>query len=288
MSLKIPDLFEKKTAHDFFYEFLEANSTKRGFSQRSLSAKLGWPVSYLPDLMKKRKAFTIKRAIEFGNYFHLSPIDFEKLIYLAMVDSGQAKSDELLKIKAAKEPLRYVDDKNFELMNVATLMVFTIVGWLKGTATTEVVIEAGLKKGFSAEVIQECLAKLMKLNVIQKEGEKLVPTREYLFTDDRDSSKELTDLNVGINQQFMTLQGKFLEAPFRPCFASSAFVLIERSRFEEIADRMVAFRNWIFEISKNDGRQPLDKDIRLFQFDLNLTSLFKDDEVRELKSASES
>jgi len=286
MSLTVPDLFEKKNAYDFFYEFLEVNSSKRGFSQRSLSAKLGWPVSYLPDLMKKRKAFTIKRAIEFGNYFHLSPIDLEKLIYLAIVDSGQAKSDQLQKIKEAKQPIRLLDDKNFELMNVAILMTFTIICWLKGTATSEIIIEAGQKKGFSEELISECIVKLIKLEVVIKEGERLLPTREYLFTDERDSNKELNDLNIGINEQFMAMQGKLFSGElFGPFFASSAFVLIDKKRFKEIADRMVAFRNWIFEISKEDGKLSLDQDVRLFQFDINLTSLFKNDDIEKFKKS---
>lgn len=287
MPLKIPDLFSKKTAYDFFYEFLECNASEPGFSQRALSAQLGWPVSYLPDLMKKRKAFTVKRAVEFGNHFRLGPIDFEKLIYFALFDSGLATESELERISAAKTPERQYDSKNFELLNVATFITFEAIRWLQGFATIELLKEIGAKKRFEPDVIAECVAILLKLKAVRQDGDRFSIQLDDLFADER--GVEAQQLNQNINHQFALMQSQFFSADFfGPCFGNSSIVLIEKSRFNEIVDRAVAFRNWIFEISKGDAKLALEKDVRLFQFDLNITPLLNAASTLEIRGRAKS
>lgn len=256
------------------------NARVRGFSQRSISTKLGWPVSYLPDLMKKRKTFTIKRAIEFGNYFDLNPIDFEKLIYLSITDSGLIKNEDMQKIVSTKSQVRYKPTEDFELLSASTFLIFESVRWLQGKATLQVLIDLALKKDISADLVLESVRQLTARKLIEKKGNEYRVMQDFLMSDDYGPANETIKK---FHQQFSMLQHKYFEDPIGPGFYNSAIVHIERSRYDEIVNRMAAFRNWIFEISKKDAKLPQKDDVRLFQFDINLTALFEKNLCKKLR-----
>lgn len=273
-SFKMPSLFETTTANKFFQDFVELNRHRRSFSQRSISQKLGWPISYIPDLIKGRKVLSIQRAIQFGRYFKLDPISLEKLILLSIESMKLLSSREMEELKSTKSRVRKDKTKDTEILDAKMMLVFECIRWLKGTGTKKDIVELLSARHITANDVIRALETLSKKALITKLGDKYKASTENLFSDD---SGDIDDSALHI--QFAEILQAFFKKKVGPALYNSAYVHIERSRFNEIADRIVALRNWIFEISIIDGKRSIEEDVRLFQLDFNVTPIFSKEQA---------
>jgi uncharacterized protein (TIGR02147 family) len=265
----MPSIFDEKSASSFFKKFIELNRDRKGFSQRAVSTRLKWPVSYLPDLIRGRKPLSIQRAVQFARYFKLSPIDMEKLILLSLHDQKMIDSLENASLKNTKSQTRKNAPEDLDLLDAHLLLVLECIRWFKGQATAEGLSELLKPRGLTEKDILKSIKILMKKDLIQKENEHYKTTSKAILGDDFDSAAN----DAQMHKQFASMTMEYFNQAFGPAVYNSAFVHIERSRFEEIADRIVAFRNWLLEISAIDAQKEVHEDIRLFQLDLNLTPI---------------
>lgn len=273
MRYTLPKIFKVESVQDYLKEFLNLNSTRRGFSQRSFAKKIKWPISYISDVQRKRKNFSIKRALEFASFHNLSPLDYERLIYFSLLDSGLLKTTEFSKVFKSKKPTLYSPTVTGSLLDMNVLIIFESIRWLKGTATLEALNQLLSERGIPySEIIRTTLL-LTEKGYIKKEISRYYVLQEYIMSDD---SKDL-EIGKKLHQQFMSSIIKFVEQPYGPADYNSCIVTINRERFHEIADRIRALRNWILELSTLDSQLQIEEDVRLFQLDMNFTPIFKKD-----------
>ena len=62
----------------------ESRSKTRNFTHRNFSKKQGWPVSYLLDVLKRRRNLTLTRAFQFAQIQKLSLLETERLIHMVL------------------------------------------------------------------------------------------------------------------------------------------------------------------------------------------------------------
>lgn len=123
---KAPSTLNMETAKQFLQDFINANKNTKGFSQRNVAKKLNWPASYIPDVLAGRKAFTVKRIVELGQYLELPILDLEHLIFLCL---------------AAKNPLTHRKSLNQEalleedIFSTQSVLIYESIRWLRGHAT---------------------------------------------------------------------------------------------------------------------------------------------------------
>lgn len=271
---KIPSLFKIETASQFFKEFIELNKIKRNFSQRGISQKLQWPASYIPDLIKKRKKFTLSRAIQFSHKFDLDTIDMEKLIYLSIFDMKLLEPQELAKLKKNKHNFRHEPTQDFDLLDAKIFLVLECVKWLKGTATFEKIKDLTSRQGLSEIDIVNSLEMLKHKKIIKIIKDKYSILQDGIKSDDYNPTAfQVAQLHITFSQFFQS----FMKNPIGPAVYNSAIVHLDREKFEQIADKVIAIRNWILEIANKDGKLGTEKDVRLFQLDLNLVPIFSKD-----------
>jgi Domain of unknown function (DUF4423) len=278
--LNIPSLFEHTQASSFFAAFIALNSHRRSFSQRSFSTKLGWPISYIPDLIKERKKFSVRRAIQFGNYVKLDPIDFEKLVNLAIVSTYQDEESLNGVISPRKNNFAY-DTNNEEVNSAKVMLVFSGIQWLQEFATEKKVISLAKERNIEAQETKMILKYLVDKKLIEKNGLVYRNLQKTLAVNYDGIEKD----DYTIWQEFVEFQRIFYEKipPSPSCFSSS-LVILDNSRFDEINAKMAAFLNWIVEVADVDQQLGSAADTSIYQFDINLAKLTSNANCKKLRS----
>jgi hypothetical protein len=95
---EIPNIFTYSDINQFFTAFVKFTLPQWGLSQRAFSRSIGWPASYVPDVISGRKKFTLERAVEFGNHIDVTSEEFEMLLFLA-IHSVVNRPSDLVKLK---------------------------------------------------------------------------------------------------------------------------------------------------------------------------------------------
>lgn len=278
MTLQIPSLFEVTTASEFLKNLIALNKDRRGFSQRGLSTRLKWPSSYIPDVIKGRKKFTIIRAVQLGRYLSLDAIDLEKLILIAVADLGYISQAEAHRLQEIKSPKRTAPTKDSELLDAHVFLVLEIIRWFKGHATLDDLNQLVQVQGLKSQDVLRALRILHRKKIVT------VKNKRYIAKDLNLMSDDILGDDVKIHTQFSEFFRNFLRNRFGPAVYNASIVHCERAKFEQIADKITALRNWLHEISAKDQMLSAEKDVRLFQLDLNLTPLFSKDTAKELRS----
>jgi uncharacterized protein (TIGR02147 family) len=278
-SFTIPNLFEQENAGSFFANFVSVNSHRKNFSQRGFSTKIGWPVSFLPDLIKGRKKFSIERAIQFGNFVKLDPVHFEKLIYLAIADSYEA-GENLQRISGLKTFVQY-DNVSENLATAKASLIFMSVQWLQSFATEKNIIALAGERKISPEETRLILNLLVESKVIEKSGSIYVGLVNELSLN---FVEKTPDTYMKYWKEFADFHKIFLENTTGPSIYSSAFMIVEQSAYEEIKSKILAFRNWLLEMSNSASNLDPSVETCLYQCDLNLTMVTSRESAKELRS----
>jgi hypothetical protein len=278
--LTIPSLFDQSDASSFFATFVAANAHRKSFSQRSFSLKIKWPISYIPDLIKGRKKFSIERAIQFGNFVKLDPIDFEKLIYLAIASSHD-KEENLGRIKSIKSGEHRENAFNAKINSAKVMLVFTGIGWLKEFATEKNIFDLVAERNVSVEETKAILKFLLEDKIITVKDSVYIPLMHELSID----TATIPSGDYTLWLEFLKFQEIFYaKKPAKFSSFSSWLVVLENSRLEEIKKRMDAFRHWIIEISNIDEQLDSSANTSIYQFDFNLCKLTTDEKNKKLRT----
>jgi hypothetical protein len=281
----IPNLFEQSTVKQFFLEFIAANSVKVSFSQRSFSMKIGWPISCISDVLSGRRSLTLERAIQLGNFLKLNPLDFEKLIYLTISDSiGDPEALKRIKTgQVAERGTPIVDDDL--LTSAKTMLVYEAIRWLGEFATLEKVSTIANERRIDHESVKLILQALIEKKMIAKNGSIYQVLKPGCTSDVEVNDKvpEKKSSPGKLWQEFAEFQQIFLEDPKSHAFFCSHLLIMSKSKFNEVREKMNAFNNWIMENDLKDADIEAFDDARIFQFDLNLSPIVNEDNIPQLK-----
>lgn len=267
----LPDLNESGSARDYFQLFVLQNKHQVFFSQRWVAKELNWPVSYLPDLLKGRKKFTITRALQFARRFRLDSFDMEKLIFLAIQDLHPDLVSILSISHKNKSKIRKSKTCDLDLLDAKTLLVMEYIRWSKGQITKAKLLELVSRQEVTAEEVLAALKLLSNKGLVSCKNGKFSSPGNPIFSDDFDSHNSQEDRII--HEQFSDFFKIFLRKKIGPAVYNNAIVHLHRRRFEELADKLVSLRNWILSTAEADGKLPFNEDVRLFQLDLSLTPL---------------
>jgi hypothetical protein len=263
----IPNLFEQGSVSSFFSEFVALNSHKKSFSQRSFSMKIGWPISCISDFVSGRRNLTVERAIQFGDFVCLSPIDLEMLIYLAIDDTFPDKRIlNTIRTKKSKNQIELpVDDL---LLSASSLLILLAILWLKEDASLENIILVAKERHISAEDVES----LLEIFVTKGHAE----FHDNIYQLNLDSFSHFTEkpeVITKLGREFNDFLRMFFENAKGPSFINNSLLILHESKFNEIAERAIAFKNWLMEISREDAKLPRTEYTRIYQLDINLTAI---------------
>ncbi len=270
---KIPSVLDFEDPVNFFISLIEKNRGIRGFSQRNLSVKMGWPVSYLPDLLNRRKPFTVLQALQLIEYFDFDPLSKEKIILLAVASQLPKYKPDLLSLARSRSSKRSTATTDWQLLDARALLVLEVVRWYRGNASLDRVV-ALMTKGFLSKTeILDALEFLQRKKVIVVEAGRYRAIVNELHSDDDNP------VDDSFHRDCALFFIRFLESSLRPALYNSASIHLPISNFEEYADRIVALRNWLFAQSRATIANQEAHDSVVFQLDLNLYPTFAPDHL---------
>jgi uncharacterized protein (TIGR02147 family) len=273
---KIPSPYNAKTAADYFLDMTELNAESKSFSQRELAKHLGWPISYIPDLIKNRKPFTVARSLEFIRIFKISPIDAEHIIFLAVASQSKTDLSQLKDIQKLRKPDSRKSLADVSLFTFEVLFIFEVLRWLRGHGNRKNLKLIVARQKLSDEVIDQTLDLLIAKDLVEETSKGLTAKATGIFSDEPlDRSQE-----IRLHQEFADNVARFFLAPFQPGTGSTTFLQIHTNHIAEVKEKIVALRNWIQEVAEADEKATDPRTVGLFQLDMYLLPQFTTDEVK--------
>lgn len=274
----IPATAAHSNAASFFTEFISANKeAQASFSFRYIANKLKWPVGYISDVMAGRKIFTLLRAIQFSEYYKLRSVDKERLTWFALVENEnqEVKAFFLKKLTLAPEDVLIPEIKINDSSLYNPLCVICDFLIMKQELLGPEEILNSLKLSYlTLEKVKKCLGEIVKNRylVFSQDG-KLIENHVNFSFDNYSSNKELPPTFHNINLHTEPTQNflEFINAPEAPSTYHTGTIQVRKDQFMSIALQIVALRNWLLDISKDNIETANDEHAhRLMQFDMNL------------------
>jgi hypothetical protein len=255
---------------DFFTEN-KANDKK--FSFRVFAKQIGWPTSYLSDLIAGRKTLTLNRALQFAEFSKMKSLDQEHLIRMAL-RLGSATTNPIQMFDASRFQ---IDEK--ALMDVS--WVAHILMWKRKKMTAVEIKSEFALMAVTLERIETALSELERIEAFEWDENGMmksvkIPPQSL----DWDSSEVSGDQNFkGLEQHRESAENflYFIENPQGPALYNSRPIVIPRGKFNIIATKLMELRNWMDDFSQQhleDMANP-EESSDLLQLDINLFPVTK-------------
>jgi hypothetical protein len=246
------------------------------FSHRFFAQEMRWPIGYLVDVIKERKNLTLTRTFQLAQYQGLSHLETEHLIQLVLKeDLGQISKDHFeRKIDERYESYRVNTTTDQELIeNIDMNAVFSVLRWARKMLSPKEI--KGILHTFemNEEEIQLYIDLLQekKIFIAQPDGSIIFLKKELIF----DDFETTPDGQININRKYAENFIRFSQAMQGPALYNSGFIEIPRSEFLNMAKKILDFRNWIIEVSRETVNAPKEHigDTYIFQLDMNFFSV---------------
>jgi uncharacterized protein (TIGR02147 family) len=277
-----PKIHNFKSSKDYLVALAQENKIGTGgMTFNEFAEKLGWPLSYLPDLLSGRRDLTLRRAIELANKFELDSLETEKVVLMALADSEVGDVGDFFKERAENRFRRnqYQVDKTTKnyFYRLDLLAVFSVLKLAKQRLTGEelrsqLLILPELTAGDLASIIEEVIA----LGMIEFEPEtgKMTSCRG-LFVSDSVNERETTYV---VHSEYLNLQKQFMDQRLNiPFHFNAGFLSLPRRHLDEISRRFMELRNWLISINQESlKRETHTQDCDVFQFNLNIFPMAAD------------
>lgn len=286
----IPPLRKHLSAQGFFAEFVNINKERhKGFSFRTIAAKLDWPISYMSDVIKGRKSFTVLRAIEFAKKFNLNSINTERLVHLALAEHSDTKvrdhfsanlNVDVNKWKRSATPTPQI----FE--DIELEAVFNALKWARGRINAAEIKDLlfTFNVDLSLEKILKIIEELIQNEMIRAKRDKTFEILKFEITHD-EFAVGYADCGIAIHERYANNFIRFTKNKEIPCMYNSGFLELPTDQFNDIASRLLEVRNWLYDISavtSKDSKTKL-KDTFIYQFDINLVNILNRSVVAKLE-----
>lgn len=273
-------------AQSYFKDFFVTNKIGHSkFSYRLFAKLIGWPPSYLSDLVAGRKNLTVDRAIEFANYFKMNNINKEHMLWLALANTHKNNQDTFLQQKSKINPnasLYQSESGMDETLWFDVVWVLQILTWKKKKLTVQELVAAFELPGFTVERLQRALDKVEKENYLEWDDDgrlrgKNQVTHLPTSFDHSDTKGDRRYQGINLHSYSTANFLHYVNNPHGPSTYHTRPVAIPRGQFLAVAMKMIDLRNWMDELSNQHLAQSAEpaKDSYLMQLDLNLFPLTK-------------
>ncbi|NUM88068.1 MAG: hypothetical protein HUU37_02585, partial [Bdellovibrionales bacterium] len=197
--MNVPDILKFSDSEAFFREFYEANR-RRGASgsYRALARRLKWPISYLSDLIHRRRKLTVHRAVEFARFAKWDSLRSDRLTYFALRDSEDPEIAAFFSRKLAQEqdftsmtlprfggkPPSFAEVADKALYSsLGAMTVFEVIAWARGRVTRKDIqaLLASVEEVQSGEKLEAVLDLLVEQGCIRKSGNHFEVLKDIFF-----------------------------------------------------------------------------------------------------------
>lgn len=283
---KFPSPYKHETVCNFFSDFISLNQKSDSFSHRHIADKLGWPTSYISDLVKGRKNLTCLRSIEFSSFANYSPLETERLLFIGIhtglpISKQNNIFSEKILGKITKNRIQNNDQLDL-IYDPKTLFVFEIIKWCKKYISPENISK--LLKTFKIKTsdVELVLKKLDDRNVIEYEPQKKLKIKQpILWADECGDSA----MGIEVHKHFAESFIQFCDDPQGPALFNSVLLELPKEKFPELADQIIALRNWFQNLAIETFNSKINNtdDTFVFQLDLNLFPIIDKDAITVLQ-----
>lgn len=270
MGMLIPKISDYSTYRDFLVALMEGNKPRRFFSHRFLARKLGFPSSYLNDVISGRKSLTLNRAISMAGTLGLDILDTEYLVILVLQESH---SEPVRQFFSQYRRQRYVRDRSEYLADpkgrYSDIVVFALQAFAIGKRATEVgrraLEELYTFSGLTPGRINAALDVLRSDGLLEIDRQGIYRGRQNPIVQNENVQRGVEYVHVQYAQNFAS----YCNYRLGPATMNAFFTRIPRERFVEVRDKLLAMRDWLRHLSfEKAGDEHIDTPV--FQFDLNL------------------
>lgn len=271
-------------SQDYFGEFFAINKVRNSkFSYRSFAEEIGWPTSYLPDLVSGRKKLSIQRALQFAEYFKMNNVNKDHILWLAVHRSprGSTETAEAFNLRTNPNHLLYkTNEPHDSFLLYDTIWVSRLLIWKKKKMTAEQILNEFEISSVPEKRIQNALESIERQKIITWNPNGTLKEKAPEMPGEFDHANTKGDkLFEGLNlHKESTLNFlRFIDAPQAPSTYHTRIVAIPKEQFIPVAMKLIDLRNWIDELSRqhlNESSEP-EKTSHLMQLDINLFPIRK-------------
>ncbi|MCC7404944.1 MAG: TIGR02147 family protein [Bdellovibrionales bacterium] len=282
--MKVPNLRKYHVAVDFFSDLYDQNKRSRStFSHRSFAKKVGWPASYLADLLKKRRKLTVTRALQFASAVKLTPAETEHLILMCLAefeDLQVADHFKTLLLNRSLPAQRQVSFKKYLGLfeNLRAMYLRELILWGQGQMRLSQLLKANLAfpELRDSQVLKETLDFLTDRQLVRAtttaDTYVVVENAVFALDDDLFTNAQPQDLAQHYIRQLEILSRLYRR--YRGVgFSFSGYIDIRKDRAAEIQKRLFELRDWLISLSQEAKSTHL-KENETLQCELHLLPLF--------------
>lgn len=282
----LPSVMAFTDSASYFENLLAVNKDRsKPLSGRQISAKLQWPASYLVDLIKKRKPLTCQRASEFARFARLNNLELERLMCIALMETGDEYIRFFYQQKLGMTPAQVLLPNQSVVESSMYFAVDVVVGLLlhENQKLNAKEIQAKLNtKSLSLERIQEALNFILDKNILEWDLSfgGYIQKKTYYYDNFNEAEKKSFS-SIEIHRSYAQNFIDFVESPQLPSAYISGIVTVTKEQFTPIALQLFQIRNWLMSISEENRKKEAADDfvekskLRLMQIDLNFFKVTK-------------
>lgn len=276
-----PSILEFSDSAHFFAEFVKINKNQsHPISGRQISRQLNWPASLIVDIIKKRKPLTPQRAGEFARFFELNSMEFERLISISLMETGDRQTSLFYQQKLVSDPSQILSRPVTSIEKSLYYYVDVIVGllMLENKPLTAAAIQKKMNhKNLSLEKIQKALAVISKNKILSWDSEHHCYRQMKNYSFDNHNKKDPKPFeDIEIHRDYAKSFLEFIENPQLPSAYISGCVTVTKEQFMPIALQFFQIKNWLINLSlENRNGKDKDRELRLMQFDFNFFKITK-------------
>lgn len=288
----IPKIQQHSNYRSFIKELYQSNRKQGGIASfRFYAQKLGWPVSYMNEVIAGKKRLTLNRSLELATFLKLDGIDLERLIYMVLLDSDSKKIRDYFSDKLEKD---LKTDGYFEVSqnpetlaqhsflvpeeifsDISLLALADLIACTKG----KIKISEIPKILSSFPELQDHVRLNQKIDTLEKHGivRRKLKRGKLVGFDYVAKSLEFSIQKETVKHmhQFAENYKRLLCLEHPRGWINSGFVRLPRTKLFEAKKRLLALRNWIISTDQETVINPNTslEDTLIFQMDLNLISI---------------
>lgn len=294
--MKFPNIFSFQDYESYLQEFVLLNQSESNpGSFRYFARRLGWPHSYLHEIVNGRKRLSVARAIEFGIFAKLNSFEAERLVYFAMLDKTEASDSPVQlffnqKLRVEQTPDlpedsvviddELIEPKDFDALAFA---VFEALIWAEGKISPDEIVKLLYTfDRLSEEEVLTAVEFLESKKIIRRLADNHydIPVK-MIFIHEAEGATSAPEQHQKMAENFI----RFLSNPIRPYTFNTGFVQFPKAMVPQIHEKIHMLRNWFENLNTetlaNDVLLPSEK--LVFQYDLHLFPILEPSLAAEFK-----
>ena len=277
---------------------MAANSRKsRPVSQRLFARWIGWPASFLNDVLKGRKPMTVVRGLELSKSLDLDVVDTERIVMLSL----RGRHEEAVRNFAARGLAELLDNRRLD--RPSQISEDVELGLLSDAAVTAIltVLEKVGRRLPSAEIcrqlvtypdltvgrVDSIVTRLQEAGLVVIDADGRLDVGEgrlikYAVEGGDNPEARLTTM-VSLVRSTLQSADAFLDHLQRPCSLYVGQNTLRRSTVLTYRKRAMALYNWLMRESERDRRvveSGGEDPVQAFEFIMALYPLCLDEEAR--------